>query len=241
MVDVWNQETSGLCYLGQLLPEGFVQHAANGRHLAMAYRGSDASVAPQFVRDDEVLDADADLFLRSSDLPRTIASGQTLVTAFLGGGHGGGGDGGREGAAAAAGAAAAGGGGGFKTMSSSRPSSSTSVLPKRPKWFAPELSKDYIYSNPSVCPRLAEWQAEIYASPEYERWFATGAGHPSGASLHPQAEESQDGANHENGRSPAEVLAEFTAAAGGDFPFDLADLEGSTLVRKKTEQSFLGG
>ena len=79
----WSQETNGLCYLGQLLPEGFEQHQSNGRALRAAYVGSGAEVGT-LVGEGEVL-GDQDLFLRSSDLPRTVASGQALLSAFLGG------------------------------------------------------------------------------------------------------------------------------------------------------------
>lgn len=75
--------TSGVCVLGQLLPEGLEQHRFNGRHLRKAYVGASATVSP-LISDDEVL-GDAEVFFRSTDLPRTVTSGQVLTSTFLGG------------------------------------------------------------------------------------------------------------------------------------------------------------
>jgi len=71
----------GTCVLGQLLPEGIAQHEANGEALRAAYVGDNPAVA-SLVKNGENLAPD-EIFFRSSDLPRTIASGQQLASAFL--------------------------------------------------------------------------------------------------------------------------------------------------------------
>jgi hypothetical protein len=72
----------GICVLGQLLPEGIDQHKANGDALRAAYLGSNPTVA-SLINEGELLHPH-DVFFRSSDLPRTVASGQQLASTFLG-------------------------------------------------------------------------------------------------------------------------------------------------------------
>ena len=72
---------TGSCKLGMLIKAGFEQQAANGRHLREAYVGAEARVAP-LVAEGETL-SPSELYFRSSDIERTILSGQTLAVNFL--------------------------------------------------------------------------------------------------------------------------------------------------------------
>lgn len=71
----------GVCEFGQLLPHGFEQMKANGRVLQRAYMGNSSVVAELF-HDDEII-TPTDLILRSSDIQRTLMSGQELVKSFF--------------------------------------------------------------------------------------------------------------------------------------------------------------
>jgi len=162
----------GMCVLGQLLPEGLAQHEANGDALRAAYVGDNPAVA-SLVKKREVL-APGDFFFRSSDLPRTIASGQQLASAFL-----------RE------------------------------SLPRRVKWHAPNLGSDYIYGDPAACPKLALWQQDIYTGASFEAW--------------------------NDSPSVQDVISEVNSAVGGEFPWELPDLEGPTLDCLMVNRCIRGG
>ncbi|CAK4708484.1 unnamed protein product [Aphanomyces euteiches] len=68
----------GNCSLGQLIDEGYDQEIANAKHFRDAYVGRKSGL---FGASDAIdLTNSSDIYLESSDIPRTLQSGQTLQT-----------------------------------------------------------------------------------------------------------------------------------------------------------------
>ncbi|KAG9414751.1 hypothetical protein AC1031_008166 [Aphanomyces cochlioides] len=71
----------GNCSLGQLIDEGYDQEIANAKHFRDAYVGRKSGLFGASEAID--LTNSSDIYLESSDIPRTLQSGQTIISALF--------------------------------------------------------------------------------------------------------------------------------------------------------------
>ncbi|OII72277.1 uncharacterized protein cubi_01610 [Cryptosporidium ubiquitum] len=78
----WEKNLNGTCKMGQLILQGYEQHRINGKLLAEAYfkEGENLVTRSRFKIDFNLRD---EIYIRSSDLQRTIMSASALITSLL--------------------------------------------------------------------------------------------------------------------------------------------------------------